>query len=553
MLFGAAGLPLPAQTVVGRILNENGAPVAGAFVTLLDSAGRQRAAVLADSGGGYLVSSTVPGLHTVRAERIGMRSNVSGPLRLSAGERRLVLLTLAEEAVPLAALEVLGRSRCRLRPSSGELVARTWEEIRKALRVSSWSRSQSGLVFTSRRRQRLLAFPSGSVLRDSVTKSSGRAERGYGSRPAAELAREGYVRQQRDGSFLYYGPDEEVLASDEFLETHCLELAPRPDPRTLAIRFQPVRRSPTDIAGTASVDANSGELRVIEFRYVHLDGRLPADSAGGRVEFRRLPSGAWFVLRWRLVFPEFRLAPRTGWLLGAARVEVEALNETTGEILRVDLARGGALFVAGAPRTVAVTGVVRDGVRGLPVPNATVRLRGTGLRATSDSTGHFRIPGVQPGSYAVTLNYPGADSLPLQPAPGLIRVDSTEEAFLALSTPSPAEARAAACPGATGAVLGPDSTVLFGILRAPGSSARVTASWQAVERVGTHPVVRAHTLELTANSDGRWAFCAAPPERQIVLRLIARAGADVRRGEAVRVRAARGQVLRVDLPSPELP
>ena len=72
VLFGAAGLPLPAQTVVGRILNENGAPVAGALVTLLDSAGRQHAAVLADSGGGYLVSSTVPGLHTVRAERIGI-------------------------------------------------------------------------------------------------------------------------------------------------------------------------------------------------------------------------------------------------------------------------------------------------------------------------------------------------------------------------------------------------------------------------------------------------------------------------------------------------
>ncbi len=53
-----------------------------------------------------------------------------------------------------------------------------------------------------------------------------------------------------------------------------------------------------DIRGTLWLDARTGELRNVEYEYTGLPDGSRRSPSGGRVEFRRLPSGAWIVSRW---------------------------------------------------------------------------------------------------------------------------------------------------------------------------------------------------------------------------------------------------------------
>ena len=64
-------------------------------------------------------------------------------------------------------------------------------------------------------------------------------------------------------------------------------------PGLLGLAFEPVRdRRIPDIRGVLWLSARSAELRFVEFDYTGMSLPEPAAN-GGRVEYERLPGGAW--------------------------------------------------------------------------------------------------------------------------------------------------------------------------------------------------------------------------------------------------------------------
>ncbi len=557
-LVGAG--PLCAQAVVGRIIDADaGGGVAGAFVVLADSAGRRRAAVLSDGQGRFVLTAPGPGTYTVRAERIGMATRSLPAFTLAAGERRSVSLALAPEAVPLAAIEVSAKKgRCELRPEAGAATARVWEEVRKALRVSAWARTSVRLEYTLRGHERVLDYPSHVVRSDSVWEKSGTGERPVISAPAEELAREGYVRGDLYSGFSFFGPDEDVLASDAFLDTHCLELRPRSAAQAgaLAIDFRKAKRGgPVDIDGTAWLDARSGELRSIDFAYVGLGFNAP--EAGGTVSYRRLPSGAWIVERFRLTFPLLRLVTRGAAVVSSLhvdpsqQVETYALHETTSEVLELHVAGGTRPLVrADSGRSGALTGEVYDSIHARALAGARVYLSGTVYAATADADGRFRIAGVPAGRYGVAFDHPVMDSLPARPAPVEATVPAGGEAALTLAVPGAGELRRRACPGDRVVVRHP---VVFGRVRDAQGSVTVRVIWQEIEGQVPRLAIRQQAMDVPVDDAGRFVVCAPLPEQRPATLRAVRQASDGRRlyGVPVEVIPERDGLHRVDLVAPK--
>ncbi|HSB92537.1 MAG TPA: TonB-dependent receptor, partial [Flavitalea sp.] len=65
------------------------------------------------------------------------------------------------------------------------------------------------------------------------------------------------------------------------------------------------------------------------------------------------------------------------------------------------------VFSAGAQNAGAVTGLVLSGVNRTPLSGATIIIEGTNRSALSDTTGRYRIAGIAPGSYTITVTYIG--------------------------------------------------------------------------------------------------------------------------------------------------
>lgn len=310
----AAGRPLAAQAVRGVVVDEGGSPVPAAFVVLVDAAGRSAASALSDPAGGFVLRAGEPGTYTVRAERIGFESTVSPALRLEAGATVETRVTVSSRAVALDAIVVSGAAGCAVRARDDAAAAALWEEARKALSVSAWTEHAEPLQVVAARWQREIDRSGLFVLAERRDSIVGRLPAPFRSLPAEELAARGYRREDGDGPW-YYAPDAEVLLSDSFLDTHCFRaVRGRGAARGLVgLRFEPVRgRAATDVAGTLWLDARSAELRHLEFVYRNLPRADDWPGVGGRIEFRRLPTGQWIVDRWRLRMPLVRRPARGG-------------------------------------------------------------------------------------------------------------------------------------------------------------------------------------------------------------------------------------------------
>ena len=57
------------------------------------------------------------------------------------------------------------------------------------------------------------------------------------------------------------------------------------------------------------LDAESSELRSLDFQYQNLDLEVDTQQLGGTVEFARLPSGAWIVRHWAIRVPVIGAGP----------------------------------------------------------------------------------------------------------------------------------------------------------------------------------------------------------------------------------------------------
>jgi hypothetical protein len=295
-----------AQRVRGELVEEeSGRPVAAAFVVLLDGAGHRSAAGLTGADGGFVLAAPAPGRYTVRAERVGYAATSSAPLELAAGSVVPLRLSAGTQPVVLAGLlAAAGPRGCQVRPDGGATAA-VWEEARKALDAAAWTEEQELVRFAVLQRVRELD-PDLHLTREVSRSETRVGSRPFESPPAGQLATAGFMERRRDGVFVFHAPDAGVLLSDVFLDGHCFRVRDGNggEEGLVGLGFQPVEgRSATGIAGTLWLDARTSELRHLEYRYPALRMRGPSDRVGGRVEFERLPTGAWIVRRWWIRTP----------------------------------------------------------------------------------------------------------------------------------------------------------------------------------------------------------------------------------------------------------
>jgi len=541
LLLGAVLSPAPAaaQSVTGRLVDgASGGAIDAGMITLVDSAGREVDRTLTDAVGRYLLDAPAPGTYELRIDRLGYASAHAGPFRLAAGDTLVHRIEADFEPVALEGIDVEGSKRCQVRPGEGQATARVWEEARKALQSAAWSEDAMGY------RYRLLSFERilGPRARD-VREEEQRPLRGYArnpitSRPAEELIDGGFARRAENGDWLYFAPDAQVLLSDPFLDTHCMSLQQGDDDREglLGVRFEPVRgRTVPEISGTFWLDAETAELRRLDFRYENLERELDAtlnDHVGGEVVFQRLPNGAWIVREWRIRMPLLAMQGRINDY--GRRPTLAALHEVGGMVQRVENSGGETVLAA---EMATLSGVVVDSTGTEPVPGAEVRLEGTGRSVRTDDDGLFRFSELQEGTYRVTLQVPGLEGVGASPEGREAEVEKGGVASIRLQAPGRGELLAEACRSrwatqTADEVEAPgieELGVLTGTVREEGGGppvegARVEAAWSEWSFRGTVGEAAGGSTELThyqlgedrwgaearTDAEGRFVLCGVP-------------------------------------------
>lgn len=528
--LAAATHPLHSQTLRGQVVEAGtNRPVEAAMISLWNSAGVRVSTAWSDASGRFFMFAPAAGEYTLRVDRIGYETVTSPVIELTVGKVLDHRMELPMQPITLAELTVVGEDRnCAVRSNEmAAATARVWTEARKALDAAVRSERERGLRFEGVTYRRRLDLDGERVLEDEMRPHSGTYAKPFGSRPAEELAREGYIRAVDGGKYFdFFAPSAEVLLSDSFVEHHCMRLVPGQGEAAglVGLAFEPVRgRNVPDIQGTFWLDAHSAQLRYLEFTYVAPNSRYPTAGARGRVDFATLPNGAWFVRRWFIRMPLTEISSVWG-VTSMPQVRTVAFQVDGGEITRVHLPGREPIDVAVRAR---IDGIVRDGTTGKPLGGATVRLSGTTYRTVANEAGRFRFSEIPPGVYGVEFWHPRLDSLPVAALPSVeIAVTEGDIGPIELAVPPLDRILAEACP-----VLDPDvmpsvvrpgepTGVVVGTVRDPETGllvagAPVAIQWARddVSYAGGQPVmVRRVPLEArtVTGENGRFWVCYLP-------------------------------------------
>jgi hypothetical protein len=350
---------------------------------------------------------------------------------------------LAERTTQLEAIRVGPPDRgCVVDPRTGPRTAAVWDAARRVLLETQAEEARGG-VFSVRRFHRELDRSTAMVRSAREDSATEWRVTPFRSLPAAELARNGYVRREGN-DHVFIAPDATVLLSEEFLDGHCFRVGAGrgAEAGLVGLEFQPVRgRRLPDVSGTLWLDPASADLRSMEFAYTGLPDYAYDEGEvwGGRMEFARTAAGAWMVNRWMLRLPSMGMP--TGLYargMGTSRLRVAVFSEIGGEVL------AGEGTARSASTAGVVAGVVFDSTRAAPLAGATVSLVGTPYTARTDSAGDFRMAGVPAGRYEVAFTHPRADSVGRRVAAVPVQVGASGESRVSLAIPAiPPSARVA--------------------------------------------------------------------------------------------------------------
>jgi len=517
---------LGAQVVRGTLTEVGtGDPIEGAFVRLVDQAGEARGSTLTDPSGGFLLRAPASGTYRVVAERIGYGTVESDPLDLQEETTRRLEMTVQATAVELEGLSVEAERRCRVRPEDGGHLERLWDEVRKALAVAEWTEDAGILRYRTRLYGRTLDIEEGTVRGEESRERTGWGSHPFVSRDPEQLARNGYVQADEEGRFLYFAPDAATLLSDSFLETHCFRIAEgEPGSGQVGLAFGPHQeRELPDIEGVLWVDRESAELDRLTFRYVGLEGPRNSDRLGGRVEFERLPTGAWVVSRWWIRMPVLG-SSRAWWLeSGSKGREVLArIREVGGEILELETVGGTGGI---APDRAVVEGIAWDSTRAAPLPGARVYLSGTSHSTRADSSGVFVLDDLPEGRYTLAFHHPRLDTLGVFVPGREVELTGGVRREIDVAVPSRERLARIACREETeeGGGEGQAGGVVAGTVRdrltdapVPGARVRVVPGTGGGGGEGASPTAPPETgdgWETETDAQGRYRICSVPPGR----------------------------------------
>lgn len=507
VLLSIRALPAWGQAVRGELVDRvNQRGVAGAFVVLLDANEREVARALTDDRGRFLLHAPAAGTYRLQSKRIGFRLTVSPPIVLETG--RTVSYRLEVDAVPASLPPVIveGKPQCGSRGEAGSVVARLWEEAREALAAVSWTEGSRLYQYSLRMFERDLPEVGNRVTRERSWTRSGYAETPFRSAPAEDLAERGYVVEEgRDR--IYFAPDAAVLLSDVFAGNHCFNAIPGSGGR-IGLAFDPVEgRHVPEIKGVLWLDQHTSELRELEFGYTKLPPELPEGPIGGRIEFMRLPTGAWIVREWFIRMP---LMGQIVYTQGGRQPvsKVMGYRETGGQVLAITDPRGRVIF---SMDRAIVEGSIYDTTEGRPLPRAVVVVEGTEYSTTADERGSFQLVLPIEGTYQLSLRHPRLDSLGFRPDPVSTELRRGRRVTVSLGLPPEVRILPRLCPelepeGDTKAIVGR-------VVRAdgaPAAGAVVRLEWQTVS--GAEPALRARNwmAEVTADSAGSYVACGVP-------------------------------------------
>jgi len=397
ILSALLAVPCFAQGVTGSVTHAGtGAPVAGAVVTLHDSAGRRVGMASVADDGRYRLTAPAPGRYRVRATHVGFRPGDSGLLDVAAGMQ--ADLTMRDLGQLLDTIRVLRTANCIRDGTSAFAV---WQQLQAS--VASVAVVQRRALAARIIRQLVIYDRENRVQRREVNVISGFSRAPWDSPPMDSLAAHGFVLAHADGSITYRAPDLEALMSDDFVSAFCLRLVASRDPALIGISFTAgtdVRA--TSIAGTFWIARRTSRLNRLEFRFTGVSDAQRLAGAGGSLDFEQMRNGEWIIARWSLTMPHvqerlkaaspLRNAPRQ------SVTELIAVHVASGELA---LARVGADTLYALP-PVTVHGTIRD-FGGRAVRDAVIELGAETKRSlATDSTGIFRFDSVPPGHYVVT-------------------------------------------------------------------------------------------------------------------------------------------------------
>ena len=304
LVMFAGGAKAEAQVVAGQLTEQSGAPVAEAIVSLVDSAGAEVARSSTSTSGRFRLAPGRAGTYRVRVFRIGHGPWTSDPVALRGGPVETLDAVVPAQPISLPELVTVAEGRCEAGAAGGTAAAVLLEEARKALSLAREA-NRRGVSFA------VTTFdieldPDLRVVAERGSQQTSNRDLPVVSTTIDTLRRFGFVRQvpaYDPNGPMYYGPDDSVLLSDWFLTTHCFSVAESGD-STITVRFAPAeRRGLPDIQGTMQFGADSLVLRSLQFTYVRLPRWVPDGTAGGALEFRRVPGSGIVVTQWWLRAP----------------------------------------------------------------------------------------------------------------------------------------------------------------------------------------------------------------------------------------------------------
>ncbi len=497
-----------AQTVEVRVRDDStGRAVPGAIVRLVGPDGQVARQGLTSEAGRVLLTAPGPGTWRLRVAAIGFRWTELDGVALEAGATVRRELTVAKDVVRLPTLVATASSRCETTLEEGTLAAALWNDVQSALTAVDLSTGTETLRMTSWERT---LGPDGQIQAEADTRTRLTSGNPYVSLAPEALAAGGFV-QRLDDTVTYFGPDAALLLSDAFVRTHCFraEVPEDRDDPLLGLGFEPVegRRVP-DIEGVLWVDAESRELRHIEYRYVGLQGAARQARPGGRTAFSRLPDGRWIVSDWRIRTPILRQVTQTG--IAGRREVVERLSgyhEGGGRVERL----------AAAPPTpmapAVLVGRFWDSTASAPLVGAMVRVAGVADTGFTDDRGELRLDVPAAGMRVVTVAHPKLGLVADRSVQNVTFV-AGQESRMELAVPGVAAFSGLFCgPGGMGAGV-------IGLAYRRGQAVEglaVRATWLA--RVGSQSL-QYRTATATAGARGLFTFCTLPTGRLLRVELV---------------------------------
>ncbi len=397
---------LAAQRVDGVVHESSSTePVAGAVVSMLDSAGHLLTRTVTGADGHYRLVGNGSGT-SVHVIRIGFRP-ATRTLGAAAFDTTLGV-DIAFETLPmlLEAVDVQDQSRC---PSVDDAPAAfaLWEQARTALLAGVVARDVDPPTVRMVSYERTLDSRGSHIdeqlVHDSIYIAS---QPVVSARTAAEFAARGYRALPATGNIeTYFAPDADVLLDSTFLGTHCISLRQHDADHAdeIGVAFAPTKGqdSVVDVDGVLWLNRAVPALDAMNFRFTNLSSREMDAGAGGDLVFTVMPNGVAMISRWNLHLPslqrqEIRLGGgRSGSLVTPGRVV--GFRDSGGEL--AEAAWHDGLSWLGPLATISGHVVVKE--TGAPAANARVRFRGARTEMTTDSAGAFTLPMTVPGPYVV--------------------------------------------------------------------------------------------------------------------------------------------------------